>query len=249
MRINADLNEIVHLHTSQLPWVPSPMAGVERRMLYREGDEVAKATSVVRYRPGSHFSAHTHSGGEIFYVMEGTFEDEHGKYPAGMYVRNPVGSSHIPSSTEGCVILVSLWQMHPEDQSYIRIDTTQWQTQNLADPRMQNTDPGQDVVLTERLHHFNDEEVFFMQWNGTGIQHLQFSSVAEDDQNVPAKYYIEIFVIAAEEPLEIPETKATLVVSDWYRMPSTGSTLVLKSGPGTSVLVRRSQLSTQVPKA
>jgi hypothetical protein len=29
------------------------MAGVERRMLERDGDEVAHATSVVRYAPGS----------------------------------------------------------------------------------------------------------------------------------------------------------------------------------------------------
>jgi anti-sigma factor ChrR (cupin superfamily) len=40
------------------------MAGVERRMLDRIGNEVARATSIVRYAPGSHFSPHAHGGGE-----------------------------------------------------------------------------------------------------------------------------------------------------------------------------------------
>ena len=31
-----------------LAWIPSPESGVERRMLERQGDEVAKATSIVR---------------------------------------------------------------------------------------------------------------------------------------------------------------------------------------------------------
>jgi anti-sigma factor ChrR (cupin superfamily) len=42
------------------------MAGVERRMLDRVGEEVARATSIVRYAPESDFSAHRHGGGEEF---------------------------------------------------------------------------------------------------------------------------------------------------------------------------------------
>ena len=49
------------------------MTGVERRMLDRIGDEVARATSIVRCAPGSHFSPHTHTGGEEFIVIEGVF--------------------------------------------------------------------------------------------------------------------------------------------------------------------------------
>ena len=47
------------------------------------GEEVARATSIVRYAPGSHFSPHVHTGGEEFVVLEGVFQDEHGDYPAG----------------------------------------------------------------------------------------------------------------------------------------------------------------------
>jgi hypothetical protein len=63
MEINADFSRRVVVHAARLPWVSSSMAGVERRMLDRIGDEVARATSIVRYVPGSHFSPHTHGGG------------------------------------------------------------------------------------------------------------------------------------------------------------------------------------------
>ena len=124
MQINADLSQRVVLATDQLPWIASPLAGVDRRMLDRDGDEVARATSLVRYAPGSHFSPHTHGGGEEFLVLEGIFSDDHGDYPAGMYVRNPPGSRHTPRSESGCTILVKLWQMDPADDVFVRIDTT-----------------------------------------------------------------------------------------------------------------------------
>ena len=53
MDINADFNVRTVVHAAQIPWVPSPMAGVERRMLDRMGDEVARATTIVRFAPGS----------------------------------------------------------------------------------------------------------------------------------------------------------------------------------------------------
>ena len=98
MQINSDFSQRVVIHTDEIPWVDSPIAGVQRRMLERDGEEVARATSLVRYEPGSAFSAHTHGGGEEFLVIDGIFSDEKGDYPVGTYVRNPVGSSHRPSS-------------------------------------------------------------------------------------------------------------------------------------------------------
>ena len=69
MELNADFTRRVVVHGRDLPWVASPMAGVERRMLDRIGDEVARATTIVRYAPGSQFSPHTHNGGEEFLVL------------------------------------------------------------------------------------------------------------------------------------------------------------------------------------
>ena len=60
MNINSDYSKRVVINHHDLPWVPSPELGVERRMLDRIGDEVAKATSVVRYRSGTQFKTHTH---------------------------------------------------------------------------------------------------------------------------------------------------------------------------------------------
>src|SRR5690606_28983747 len=96
VEINSAFDERAAVHAAQMEWVPSPMPGVERRMLDRIGGEVARATSLVRYAPASRFAAHTHGGGEEFYVLEGVFQDERGDYPAGTYVRNPPTSRHTP---------------------------------------------------------------------------------------------------------------------------------------------------------
>jgi anti-sigma factor ChrR (cupin superfamily) len=124
MQIHADLGERAVVRTEELPWIDSPMPGVQRRMLERDGGEVARATSIVRYAPNSHFSAHEHGGGEEFLVLEGIFSDEHGDFGPGMYVRNPPGSRHTPGTDPGCTIFVKLRQMDPDDQETVRIDTT-----------------------------------------------------------------------------------------------------------------------------
>lgn len=121
MQIHADFSQRVLIDTEDLAWVPSPMAGVDRRMLDRIGDEVARATSIVRYAPGSQFSAHTHTGGEEFIVLDGTFQDEHGDYPAGTYVRNPPTTSHTPGAADGCVMFVKLWQFDADDRNQFRV--------------------------------------------------------------------------------------------------------------------------------
>ncbi|HET7362083.1 MAG TPA: cupin domain-containing protein [Burkholderiales bacterium] len=123
MNINADFTRRAVVHASRLTWSPSPMPGVERRMLDRIGGEVARATSIVRYAARSRFSPHTHDGGEEFLVLEGVFQDEHGDYPVGTYVRNPPTSRHTPGSESGCIIFVKLWQFDPQDRTSVRIET------------------------------------------------------------------------------------------------------------------------------
>ena len=122
--INADFSKRVVLATNDLPWSPSPQAGVERRFLDRIGGEVARATSVVRYASKSVFPAHSHALGEEFLVLEGVFSDEHGVYPKGTYVRNPPGSLHSPRTAPGCTILVKLRQMPSSENRRVVVDTT-----------------------------------------------------------------------------------------------------------------------------
>ena len=123
MILNADFTKRAVVHAATLDWKASPMPGVERRMLDRIGDEVARATSIVRYAPGSQFSPHVHGGGEEFLVLEGVFQDEQGDFPAGSYVRNPPQSHHTPGSKPGCTLFVKLWQFDSADRRHVRLDT------------------------------------------------------------------------------------------------------------------------------
>ena len=53
MRINDDLTQSVIVHGSRQEWLPSPASGLDRRMLFRVGEEKALATSLVRYAPAA----------------------------------------------------------------------------------------------------------------------------------------------------------------------------------------------------
>ena len=156
MEINADFTRRAAVHAASLDWIPSPMAGVDRRMLDRIGGEVARATSIVRYAPRSRFSRHTHGGGEEFLVLEGVFQDEHGDYPAGFYIRNPPTSAHTPGSEAGCTIFVKLWQFDPADRVPLRLDTRS--VPYTADPQ-------RGGVRVATLFERPDETVTLEQWS------------------------------------------------------------------------------------
>lgn len=155
MRINADFTKRAVVHAASIPWIPSPVPGVERRMLDRIGEEVARATSIVRYAPRSAFSPHTHEGGEEFLVLDGIFQDEHGDFPAGTYVRNPPTSRHTPRSETGCTILVKLHQFDLADRTDVRLDT------NAISPIASNARLG---VLTVPLFTDSRENVRVEHW-------------------------------------------------------------------------------------
>jgi len=155
MRLNADFSKRAVIRPADYQWVASPMPGVERMMLDRVGDEVARATSLVRYAPDSTFSRHVHGGGEEFFVLEGEFGDEHNVYPAGTYVRNPIGTAHSPRvGAQGCTIFVKLQQFEEQDQTQLVIDTNDvvW-SPGLV--------PGLEVIS---LHEYESEHVALVKW-------------------------------------------------------------------------------------
>ena len=154
-RINADFSQRIVVATEELPWVPSPQAGVDRRMLDRIGGEVARATSLVRYAEASSFPAHVHALGEEFLVLSGVFSDEHGDYPSGTYVRNPPLSRHTPRTAPGCIIFVKLRQMPPTESTRLVIDTSSsaWKTagqRGLTKLPLYEAEGGESVAM-ERL--------------------------------------------------------------------------------------------------
>ena len=123
MIINSDFSQRVVISTGSLPWLDSPVHGIQRRMLERDGEEVARATSLVRYAPGSVFTRHVHDLGEEILVLDGHFNDESGSYGAGTYIKNPPGSAHAPSSETGCTLFVKLRHLDPTDKQRVVIDT------------------------------------------------------------------------------------------------------------------------------
>lgn len=206
MELNADFARRVVVHAGRLDWVPSPMAGVERRMLDRIGDEVARATSIVRYAPVSRFSPHTHGGGEEFLVLDGVFQDAHGDYPAGSYVRNPPTSRHTPGSVSGCTIFVKLWQFAPEDRSAVRIETQ-------ARPYLPA--PGRPGVEIMPLFRDGREDVRLERWAAGARIALAAPGGAE------------MLVLGGD----FEEHGERFEPQSWLRLPE-GDTLRLTAGPG-----------------
>jgi ChrR Cupin-like domain len=217
MLINADFTRRVVVHSAQLPWSNSPLPGVERRMLDRIGDEIARATTIVRYAPGSTFSPHTHDGGEEFLVLDGVFQDEHGDFPAGSYIRNPPMSRHTPGSRSGCTIFVKLHQFDPEDRISVRLDT------NKVLPVPAKGRPGVKLIPL-----FNDgrEDVRIEQWMADACISLEVPDGLE--------------ALVLEGSFE--QGGDTLLQHSWLRLPM-GSTLDAVAGPaGTTLWIKTGHL-------
>ena len=217
MEINADFSRRVAVHAARLPWVPSPMAGVERRMLDRIGDEVARATSIVRYAAGSRFSPHTHGGGEEFLVLDGVFQDEHGDYPARSYVRNPPTSRHTPGSSTGCILFVKLWQFDPADRKEVRLDSG-----GLAHEATAGR-PGVELLPLYRDHR---EEVRLEKWKPGAAITLDAPGGAE--------------LLVLEGAFD--EAGERFQPQSWLRLP-TGSILKATAGPqGCTIWIKTGHL-------
>jgi len=217
MEINSDFSKRVIVHAGKQEWVPSPMKGVDRRMLDRIGDEVARATSIVRYAPKSNFSAHTHTGGEEFFVLDGVFQDEHGDFPAGTYVRNPPTSSHTPGSEAGCTIFVKLWQFDMNDRHQMRVDTlsADWQA-----------DPDRQGIEHLPLYSDNREDVSMETWHPG-------QTVALDAANG-----MEVLVIGGS----FTEGNESFEIQSWLRLPVGASSTAIAGPDGCKVWIKRNHL-------
>jgi anti-sigma factor ChrR (cupin superfamily) len=212
---NSDFSQRVVVHSADEPWVPSPMAGVDRRMLDRIGGEVARATSIVRYAPGSAFSSHVHTGGEEFLVLDGVFSDEHGDFPAGSYIRNPPQSSHTPGSEPGTTIMVKLWQFDLEDRTHVRIDTNKMRFV-----------PERDGVEVMPLFSDGQEDVALENW-------APGARVALD-----APDGLELLVLNGG----FDEGGDTLAGESWLRLPKGYSGEAIAGPVGAKVWIKRGHL-------
>jgi anti-sigma factor ChrR (cupin superfamily) len=212
LRLNADFGQRVVMRASEAAWTPSPAPGVERRMLDRIGGEVARATSIVRYAPGSRFPEHAHEGGEEFLVLEGVFSDSSGDFPAGAYVRNPPGTAHAPWTEPGCVLFVKLRQMRPDDCALVRIDTTRhgWIVEGERRRMLLFEGPGEKVEL--RAWPVGASEPLD---NPKGLEVLVLAGGFEDAQG---RY----------------------VAGDWLRLPP-GMDLAMRTASGCRAFIKTGQ--------
>lgn len=216
--LNSDFAERACVHGAALDWQPSPMTGVDRRMIERIGGEVARATSIVRYAPDSHFSPHVHTGGEEFIVLDGVFQDEHGDFPAGSYVRNPPGSRHTPGSDAGCVIFVKLWQMEITDRTPVAVDTTS----GTYAPET----PG-DHVHVLPLHDDGRETVRMEKWDAGAVV-----SFMPDGG-------LELFVLDGS----LAENSDTLERHSWLRVPAGTRVEAVAGTDGAHVWIKEGHLA------
>jgi quercetin dioxygenase-like cupin family protein len=217
MELNADFTQRAVVHAARLDWTPSPIAGVDRRMLDRIGDEVARATSIVRYAPGSRFAPHTHGGGEEFLVLDGVFQDEHGEYPAGSYVRNPPTSRHTPGSAPGCTLFVKLWQFDLEDRTEVRIDTGRaaW-----------SSAPGRPGVELLALFRDSREDVRLERW------------AADAEISLPVPGGAEVLVLDGS----FTEGSDHFAPQSWLRLPCGGTLRATAGSSGCKAWVKTGHL-------
>ena len=94
------LREVVD--TRQSEWLQGMVSGLTVMPLMQQGS----GSTLVRWAPQTYFNPHRHFGGEEIFVVDGVFEDEHGRYPKGSWIRSPHMSLHQPFSKEGCTIFV-----------------------------------------------------------------------------------------------------------------------------------------------
>ena len=221
MDLNADFHKRVVVHSDRLAWQASPMPGVDRRMLDRIGDEVARATTIVRYAPQSAFSRHTHTGGEEFIVLEGVFQDEHGDFPQGSYVRNPPTTAHTPRSDLGCTIFVKLWQFDMSDRTQFH----KTMANELATPK--------DGVATALLHRDAREVV-------TYSQIAAGASLTNTDAGG-----IEMLVISGS----VTESGEDLGQGAWLRLPQSQPLRAVAGPDGAKVWIKTGHLRFAKPPA
>ena len=221
MELNADFTRRAAVHAGRMDWVASPMPGVDRRMLDRIGDEVARATTIVRFAPGSAFSPHTHDGGEEFLVLDGVFQDEYGDFPAGTYVRNPPTTSHTPASAPGCTIFVKLWQFDAGDRNQFHVDT------EAAEYR---PDPARPGVSALELHRDAREIVTMERWEpGTQVA-------------LGAEGGMEVLVVRGG----FAEGSEEFTRQSWLRLPNGSASVAVAGADGAQVWTKRGHLAGEI---
>ena len=107
-QFQADDRKQVRIDTRNTEWQPGN-GNLKVIPLHQFSNEVmSESTALVFWPAGERFQSHTHFSGEEILVISGEFIDEHGRYPAGSWLRSPHLSKHNPYVEEDTVILVKV---------------------------------------------------------------------------------------------------------------------------------------------
>lgn len=164
MQLRSDLSVPYVVDSNFIPFVDSPTQGVQRRMLDRTGDEVARATTIVKYGPFARFPRHTHGGGEEFVILDGVFSDDlSGDHGRLCYCRHGIGTSHEPwTGEQGAVLLVKLRQMNDRTETPTTIVETETSNdwKKVSDGKRERLDLFSNTNTGERVWMEKWEEGF-----------------------------------------------------------------------------------------
>lgn len=122
MEINSDISQRVVIQQNIVPWLVTPWAGVQYRMLEGGADDAARATMIIKYAPGSSLHSACEYGEEIV-VLDGVLSDEFGSYSKGDYIKSPPGSAHAYESAAGCMLFVKQQHLEIEEDQRILVKT------------------------------------------------------------------------------------------------------------------------------
>ncbi len=92
-QFQADDKKQLAIDTNSTNWLASGDGRMEILPLHQHN---AEQVFLVRLPAGERPQPHEHDGGEEIYVISGELIDEHGRYPAGSWVRCPHMSYHSP---------------------------------------------------------------------------------------------------------------------------------------------------------
>jgi anti-sigma factor ChrR (cupin superfamily) len=103
--IMINLEGVFAAHWQNVPAIEI-FPGVRKREIWK--DATGANALMVEIDAGASFGeldVHQPGSEEVF-VVSGVFNDGIKDYPAGTFIHNPVGSSHMPQSKEGCTLFV-----------------------------------------------------------------------------------------------------------------------------------------------
>jgi anti-sigma factor ChrR (cupin superfamily) len=101
-----NLEGVVAVHWQDVSPKEMVYPGFSTRLLW--SDSSGRKALIFEIAPGAVYPAlDVHApGAEEVFVVSGVFCDGNKSYPAGSFIHNPAGTSHIPQSIDGCKLFV-----------------------------------------------------------------------------------------------------------------------------------------------